>query len=97
MLYLVDQANLRSNSNIPKNKFGLCILMNFRQSMTLDDKNHHSNIWKDFITLEREQLDMYKAFVDIGRDHKTPMRVTRKRAHTLHTMSNMMVPTKQGI
>ena len=71
---MVNQAKLRSYRSAPKYKYGFEVPRNYQHAIRLDERNGNSK-WKDSVKLERDQIDEYETFQDLG--HKSVARVTQ--------------------
>jgi hypothetical protein len=69
---MVNQAKLRSYRSAPKYKYGFEVPRNYQHAIRLDERNGNSK-WKDAVKLERDQIDEYETFQDLG--HKSVARV----------------------
>jgi hypothetical protein len=65
---MVNQAKLRSYRTAPQYKYGFELPKNFPHAVRLDERNGNTR-WQDAVRLEREQIDEYETFKDLG--HKS--------------------------
>jgi hypothetical protein len=69
---IVNQAKLRSYRTAPRYKYGFEIPRNFAHTVRLDERNGNTK-WQDAVVLEREQIDEYQTFSDLG--HKSVAKI----------------------
>lgn len=62
---LVKQAKLRSYRTAPKYMYGYQVPRTYDEALELDRRNGNTK-WADATSLEMEQLDEYKTFIDMG-------------------------------
>jgi hypothetical protein len=65
---MVNQAKLRSYRTAPQYKYGFELPKNFPHAVRLDERNGNTRC-QDAVRLEREQIDEYETFKDLG--HKS--------------------------
>ena len=67
----VEQHKAQQKKCAFKFKFGVQIPANWKDARKIQDKLEHT-LWTDAETIEREALEDYKTFQDLGKEAKPP-------------------------
>ena len=86
---LIKQAKLRSYRTSPKYMYGFQVPNTYDEAIELDRKNGNTK-WADATSLEMEQLDEYKTFIDMGSysHSKIPKGFKRIKVHLVFAVKH---------
>ena len=94
MLRQINQAKIRSYRCAPRYKFGYIVPRNYEHAVSIDISNDNRN-WRDSVSLELNQRDDHKTFIDKGKGAPAPQG-PKGYTYTWYLISNTMVGTMQG-